>query len=290
MSKLVMMKGLPASGKTTKAKELVAEGNTVRVNKDLLRKMLHFDKFTGKNEGITRDVEKLIAKELLSRNLRVIVDDTNLSQGHHDYWCNVAKETGSSFEVMEILETPHTCILRDSKREDGVGAHVIVGMAMQYYDLYADKNIVICDIDGTIANIDHRLHYVSGEKKDWKSFFEHASEDAYREDVIDMVLEEKVKHSTDTTTARLFFVSGRPETYRKETEQWISNSHKFGEWFLFMRGANDSRPDTEVKREIYGKYFSKTSVVKVFDDRPRVIRMWKKLGLDVVDVGKGIEF
>ena len=32
------------------------------------------------------------------------------------------------------------------------------------------KKIVICDIDGTIANNDHRQHYLEG-KKDWEGFF-----------------------------------------------------------------------------------------------------------------------
>lgn len=58
MAKLTIMRGLPASGKSTKAKELLSVGNTVRINKDLLRTMLHFDTFTGRNEGMTRDAAR----------------------------------------------------------------------------------------------------------------------------------------------------------------------------------------------------------------------------------------
>ena len=31
-----------------------------------------------------------------------------------------------------------------------------------------EHKLIICDIDGTIANIEHRLHYIKGQKKDWE--------------------------------------------------------------------------------------------------------------------------
>lgn len=75
-----MLSGLPASGKSTKAEELVKSmGNAVRVNKDLIRTMLHFDKWSGRNEGITKDIERQVAIQAITRHgMNVIVDDTNL--------------------------------------------------------------------------------------------------------------------------------------------------------------------------------------------------------------------
>lgn len=58
---MYIMQGLPGSGKSTKAEEIVehdGKGNTVRLNRDLLRTMLHFDKWSGRNEGITKDVRR----------------------------------------------------------------------------------------------------------------------------------------------------------------------------------------------------------------------------------------
>ena len=54
-----MLRGISGSGKSTRAKELMLEhGNLVRINRDLLREMLHFGKWSGKNEGLVVDVEK----------------------------------------------------------------------------------------------------------------------------------------------------------------------------------------------------------------------------------------
>lgn len=75
-----MMRGLPASGKTTRAKQLVSENkDTIRVNRDLLRTMLHFDEWNAKNEEITVDVAQLIAADQLLKEKNVIIDDTNRS-------------------------------------------------------------------------------------------------------------------------------------------------------------------------------------------------------------------
>ena len=73
MAKLLVLSGLPASGKTTKCMELLAHGNTVRLNKDLMRNMLHNDKFTGVNESITRDAVRLLAKHFLKEARRFYV-------------------------------------------------------------------------------------------------------------------------------------------------------------------------------------------------------------------------
>ena len=85
MAKITMLSGLPASGKTTRAALLLKEyGNAVRVNKDLLRKMLHNDIWTGNNEKNTKNAEKALAIHFLLNGLNVIVDDTNMGQSHKD--------------------------------------------------------------------------------------------------------------------------------------------------------------------------------------------------------------
>lgn len=88
----------------------------------------------------------------------------------------------------------------------------------------------------------------------------------------------------------IVFVSGRPDTYKKETIEWLENNIGLAEYYLLMRQGHDSRDDTDVKRDIYKNYLIGKKIIKVFDDRPRVIRMWREEGLEVVDVGSGIEF
>lgn len=286
MSKLIILRGLPASGKSTLAKELVEKsGNAVRVNKDLLREMLHFDKFTGKNEEITIESEKQIAYQNLLLGNNVIVDDTNLNIKTYQEWIKLAKEMGVQYETINVTTNYEECIKRDLVRTKTVGKHVIMRMALEAHLVeQPEKGFVIYDIDGTIADIEHRRHHVMGEKKDWGKFFEGISEDKPRKEIVDNAMHD------EQDGYGIILVSGRGEEYRKPTEEWLEKHFPVKYTALLMRPAKNSRPDTEIKQNIYNKCLAHYNIVKVVDDRPRVIRMWRELGLNVVDVGDGVEF
>lgn len=282
------MSGLPASGKSTEAKAILKQGgNWVRLNRDLLRKMLHFDVWSPNNEGLTIDAIKRLARMYLTEGTSVVIDDTNLGDKHRQSWSGIAQECDAKFEVRTMDTGIDECIERDEKRENGVGKHVIVQMALQY-GLYPkpEKPFVLCDIDGTIADCSHRLHFVNGDTKDWKSFFEAMGDDGPRIEVIDELMEYKSKGH------EIIFVTARPEDYRKMTEAWIERAFNgyTPHQTIIMRRSGDKRVDTEVKQDMLTHYFAKYSIAVVFDDRPSVIRMWRENGLEVIDVGKGIEF
>ena len=283
------MKGLPASGKSTKAREIIkADGNTVRVNKDLLREMLHFNHWSGRNEQKTSSASIGLVTYLLTvQKCNVIVDDTNLNPKTIGAWVALGNATGSKIEIVDLTNIHWSeCIRNDLNRqvkgERFVGRSVIVNMARQWGIYSFDKPDVICDIDGTLAEISHRLHYVKGEKKDWKGFYSELSKDELRSDVYDTVK----KYAVDNT---IVLVSGRPEDHRAVTEKWLEENGVEYQT-LIMRSKGDSRDDTIVKQEILDKYFKKDNIRIAIDDRPRVIRMWEANGIPVMDVGSGVEF
>ena len=167
-----------------------------------------------------------------------------------------------------------------------VGKAVIMEMAL-LYNLYPkpEKPFVLCDIDGTVADGTHRLHFLSGEKKDWKAYFELMAGDRPRIEVIEQ-LRPYVENGHE-----LIFVSARPDTYREETEKWLEENNVPPYTTLIMRKGGDKRPDTEVKEKMFLKFFKDSYPIEViFDDRPRVIEMWRSHGLNVTDVGNGIDF
>lgn len=278
------MRGLPASGKSTKAKEIVKEfGNVVRINRDLLRKMLHFDTWTGVNEGLTVKAQKALVEEFLTNSNRVIIiDDTNLNPGTLESWKQYAKGKDIPYQVI-TMDTPIAeCIKRDKKRENGVGSDIIIKMARKaglYTSVFKD---VLVDIDGTLADLTHRLHFVEKTPKDWKGFFAEMAHDAPRLDVIKKVKKLSKLHN-------IVLVSARPEAYRPETKAWLKK-YKIPYETLIMRPNGDSRPDNEIKQDMLNTYLKKDMIEMVIDDRPRVIRMWQENGLKVDDVGKGVEF
>ena len=275
---LKMLKGLPASGKTTKARELVKEsGSAGRINRDDLRAMLFDSVWTGKREGVVIDCEKAIAEVLLKHGQTPIIDDTNLLPKHRDLWSRFAQEKGVAFGTVDLSGTsPEECCLRDCSRGRPVGRAVIWRMALQAGLIpWSDLPIILCDIDGTLANGEHREHHLKGEKKDWKSYYAELSGDS----PIDLVVRWVRELSQDHT---ICLVSGRPDTYQRETLVWlIDNGIPYD--YLFMRSGGDKRPDTEVKKQILDG-LPKEKIKFVIDDRPRVIRMWRENGLTVYPV------
>jgi len=287
MGKLIIMQGLPASGKTTKSKEMLkADGNAIRVNKDELRLMLHGDRgWSGKQEGLTNKVQKAMIVEGLSLGKTVIVDDTNLNNSRVDSLKSLA---GSHKVQIVQVDTPFDeCVYRDSMREESVGRDVIERMAIKSGLYPYSSKFVLCDIDGTIANLTHRLKYIKEEPKDYLLFY--SNELVFQDGFIADTFYD-VKDYAEENNAEIVFFSGRSSECRDGTEAWLKEHTGISEPLLFMRNEGDRRPDTVVKEQMYNSVFNEGDVLRVYDDRPSVIRMWREKGLEVIDCGSGEEF
>jgi predicted kinase len=279
MGKIRLLRGLPASGKSTLAREIVVkDGNSARVNRDDLRAMLFNSKWSGPREGIVIECEKAIAEVLLRHKHTPIIDDTNLTDRHWDLWKNFATEHEAVITQTTLTTPIDECVVRDRVREKSVGEAVIYRLALEagWID-FGTKPIVLVDIDGTLADGTHREKFVVGvEKKDWKSYYERLLEDTPIEHIVRWVNELHKDHT-------VCIVSGRPDTYQKETLKWLRwvAGVKFD--YIFMRRGSDKREDSIIKSEILTK-LPKAQIDLVIDDRPRVISMWRENGLRVVPV------
>jgi predicted kinase len=145
---------------------------------------------------------------------------------------------------------------------------------------------IIFDIDGTVADLNHRRHHVTNGQRNWDKFFEEMVNDPPLADVV-FLAEMLGSHPlAKSGFLKLFFVSGRPDSHRAHTEQWLRDN--VPTFFnrseaLLMRAAGDYRPDTEIKREILHNIRSQGYNVRlVVDDRPSVIEMWKSEGVTVL--------
>jgi len=138
------------------------------------------------------------------------------------------------------------------------------------------KPIVIVDIDGTIADVRHRLHHIKGGgRKNWKAFFEAMDGDTPIPTVIRQVHELEKDHD-------IIVVTGRPAHYRKRTEKWLNNNG-IRCLRLFMRPDGDHRPDYTVKEEVL-RAFPKGRIVLALDDRGPVCDMWEKNGIRCIRI------
>ena len=150
----------------------------------------------------------------------------------------------------------------------------------------------ICDIDGTLANIDHRLHHITTKPKNWPAFKEKMPHDTLNVHVADVV------RALVDCGNRLIIASGRDEEQRLDTTSWLAKygfisgtsclrhgDIKFEK--LYMRTDKDNRSDDIVKSELFDQMIVDGFDPKfVFDDRGRVVRMWRECGLFVFDVNQ----
>lgn len=89
--------------------------------------------------------------------------------------------------------------------------------------------------------------------------------------------------------AHLIITSGRQETCRLETEAWL-RQHLGGicPAGVYMRAARDNRNDAIVKYEMFRDHiFDRFRVIAVFDDRDRVVAVWRAMGLTCMQVRPG---
>jgi predicted kinase len=130
--KIFVLRGLPASGKSTLATKMTEDGTTKRINKDLLREMLHGGKYTPELEDFVTDTRNMLIRHILETGHNVVVDDTNLNPKHIEVIQVIAFVHKVPVEIIDVDTPLDECIRRDSVRDNPVGEDVIRGM----YDKY----------------------------------------------------------------------------------------------------------------------------------------------------------
>ena len=280
---LLFLRGLPGSGKSTYAKQLVNEepDRWVRVNKDSLRAMLHDGKWSKGREKLILDTQRAMADHALASGLSVIVDDTNFASKHEEFYRQLAKKHGAEFELHEFQASVEECVERDLKRPNPVGKDVILKMFYQSCPpptafVSGLPSAVICDLDGTLA-------LMNGKRGPFEW-------DKVGGDGVNKSVEIVLQAFSRLGLHHILLLSGRDGICRSETEMWLSD-HSVHYHQLWMRPAGNTEKDVVIKRRIWEENIKdKFNVWAVFDDRPCVVRFWRSLGLFVFDCGNGYEF
>ena len=142
--------------------------------------------------------------------------------------------------------------------------------------------IVVFDIDGTLANVDHRRQFVASRPKNWA---------AWNAGMVNDTVNEDIKWTLDSFANRagtkIVLCSGRGEETRTVTEQWLrDNSIHFDA--LFMRKAKDYRKDSIVKVELLQQIREQWGEPFLWvDDRTQVVEAIRAAGVRVLQVAKG---
>lgn len=297
--KILILIGIPASGKSTWAKEYVRKhANYVRVNRDDFRSMLKDAAMCeNKIEDMITSLTFKVIESALMKRLNVIVDNTNLKRKYIDEIVERFKyQADIDYQVFDV--SLNKAIERDNAREAKVGEGVIRKMYENYkilmdsFSFQPVKKIenrpalvpefdstlpsaVMFDIDGTLALMKNRGPF------SWDKVF--------NDDLNQIVAEHVAFHKA--AGRKIILVSGRDEVCRKETKDWLEFYNiEYDE--LYMRSKDDQRKDTIVKRELYQNHIEgRYNVLCVYDDRLQVLEMWNDLGIFAFNVNQGnIEF
>lgn len=283
---ILVLQGLPGSGKSTWALAQVREGKgTVkRVNKDDLRTMVDDGVFSNDREKMILDLRDLVITRVLDdpRVTTVIVDDTNLHAKHENHLRRVFGDR-ADVTVRSFMDVPVSeCIDRDRRRPNGVGSRVIHKMHNDWLTRQGGQKpaewrpglseAVICDLDGTLALMQGRSPYNYAR---------------VGEDTLCVPVHSVLKSLMGFRARVVIILSGRDGSCREETVRWLDRMGVVHD-FLYMRAEGDIRRDDMVKQELFDEHIrDRFNVVCALDDRNQVVDMWRRNGLLCLQVAEG---
>lgn len=293
MSICIITIGIPASGKTTWARQYAQDNkNSVVVSRDDIR-LAHGWK-SGFSEDRVTNIHRAQMEAAFLEGMDVVVADTNINPTFRNRLIKFCHEFGVDVILSPFPISQDEAVMRDAKRANKVGPDVIAKFYndLKKQNISAEEEIlpapkaepykhstdglwkhdcVVVDIDGTVAKAAHRGPY--DESKVYT--------DEPHEDVIRIV--ESLSYNFD-----IVFASGRKDSCREDTVRWIEKYISLDEYELFMRKDGDKRPDYLIKTDIYdNNIIPKWNIRMVFDDRDQVVRHVRARGITVAQVRPG---
>ncbi|GAA2096001.1 hypothetical protein GCM10009801_65250 [Streptomyces albiaxialis] len=137
-----------------------------------------------------------------------------------------------------------------------------------------ERRLAVFDLDGTLADVAHRLHFLEPPRRDWNGFFRAASGDPPLAEGIALALRW-------AETCDLGYVTGRPERCRRATERWL-RERGLPAAPLWMRPDRDRRPARVLKPELLADAARTREIAVVVDDDAQVCAAYRARSLPVV--------
>ena len=317
MNKLILTRGIQGSGKTTWARQWVAEDpeNRVRINNDDIRNMLGVYWVTSR-EVLVSKIKKGIAIDAMIQGYDIVVDNMNLNPKEVKFWQDLIDTHNSYVNDPQAIRPSDTlnqyeyeiefkdffipleeCIRRDATCPNPIGEKVIRETWKRYkhfiqtteVENYVNNLIkedeskpycLVVDMDSTLC--------FNTTKRPW--YGEGAAEGMIN-DIPNMgvlrLVEQWTKPGPKAYCNNLIIATGRDTSQEEVTKQWLAKYNIYPQEFYFRR-KGDYRKGVEVKKEQIEKILENYNVVAIIDDCEPIVNMYREMGLTVLQPNKGL--
>lgn len=305
MKKLILTRGIQGSGKTTWARQWVAEdpSSRVRINNDDIRNMLG-NYWVVERESLVSEMKQYLTQAAMDRGYNIVIDNMNLNPKEVKFWEKVVElnnedPDGYKYEIefKDFFIPLEECIRRDAMRPNPIGEKVIRETWKRYkhfiqtseVEKYVNNLIkedeskpycLVVDMDSTLC--------FNTTKRPW--YGEGAAEGMIN-DVPNMgvlrLVEQWTKPGPTAYTNNLIIATGRDTSQEEVTKQWLAKYNIYPQEFYFRR-KGDYRKGVEVKKEQIEKILEKYNVVAIIDDCEPIVDMYREMGLTVLQPNKGL--
>ena len=286
MAHVEILRGISGSGKSTYAR---TQTDAIIVSRDLIRPMFGAvgkTVLSPEKERLVTRIELDLIREALYRGQDVIVDNTNLNDQFATRYADLAHTMGATFSeklfgvdvnvAVGRTDVPDSVVYRQAAQFAKIKP-IVPRVPEPIRPIVMDEDrpeVLIVDVDGTLAHIDP-----DNPRDPYDGSRAH-------EDLEDETLVKAVDRLAPYYV--IYIVTGRGLRHRSVTEDWLED-HGIEYDYLWTRPDDDtSVPDAWVKYQIAKKIAKTHKIVGVFDDRERVVDMWRAAGIKTFDVGQGI--
>ena len=129
-NRVILMMGLPRSGKSTRAGELKIKHGWPIVNRDSIRLALHGQRYAKEAEGMVKTIALVMVNALLlAGNKTIIVDETSIKKATREFWGSGKYGHPWITEVLHIDTSMEVCLERAAETDDTRIVPVIESMA-----------------------------------------------------------------------------------------------------------------------------------------------------------------
>lgn len=143
-----------------------------------------------------------------------------------------------------------------------------------YSPVVPDRPLAVFDLDGVLADVDHRVHLLHRQPPAWDAFFRAAAADPVLPEGQELVLEA-------ARDCDVLYLTGRPERCRADSVRWLSR-HGLPDGRMVMRADRDRRPAAVAKPGWLADAARGRIVAVVVDDDPAVCSAYRKAGWPVL--------